>query len=210
MKQIYKTLSSSVLAGICISIAGLQYLRLCSMEMAWLGAILFSLGLVIVCKYGLKLYTGVSGFCTSKREWLELPLILAGNVVGCWLVSEGVKISLPETSDLALTVYNSRILKTPLQAIILGVGCGFLMTAAVSGLKIWVVKEKRTWIPLLFAVPGFIFCGFLHSIADSFYLLSLPYEMIDMTLVKIWGCVVLGNLIGCNLVRILTLDYWKL
>ena len=210
MKKLLKLLSSSTLAGICIGIAGLQYLRLCSMGIGWLGAILFSLGLVIVCSYGFSLFTGVSGYCTSKKEWRDLPGILLGNIFGCWLVSLGAKYSLPEISDLAISVYDSRILKTPLQALILGTGCGFLMTVAVKGLKWWVVDKDRTWIPLFLAVPGFIFCGFLHSIADSFYILCLPYTYLDLEILKIWGSVVIGNLIGCNLVRILTLDYWKI
>ena len=195
---------SSFLAGICIGISGLGYLKIGGL----VGAGLFCFGLITVCLFSLHLFTGVSGFTSGWREFTRLPLILFGNVLGCWGVAYVASISLPDISQAAQEVVISRLSRSPLQAMWLGVGCGWLMTVAVTALKPWVGNEKRTWIPLLFAVPMFILCGFLHSIADSFYFLSCGWEWIKINLgitLKIWWSVVLGNWIGCNLARILAI-----
>lgn len=200
----WRVLKSSFLAGICIGIAGLGYLRTGGI----IGAAIFSCGLVAVCLYGLQLYTGVSGFVSSVRDWTRLPLILLGNVLGCWGMAWLASVSLPDIPQAAQEVVIIRLSKTPLQATLLGVGCGWLMTVAVTALKPWVESEKRTWIPLLFAVPMFILCGFLHSIADAFYYLACGGEWLMENMrevMRVWWSVVLGNFLGCNLARLLSL-----
>lgn len=202
----WKTLRSSFLAGICIGISGLGFIQVGG---GLVGAAIFGCGLVAVCLYGLQLYTGVSGFTKDWIDFFRLPLILLGNVLGCWGVAWLASTSFPDIPQAAQEVVISRLSKTPFQATLLGIGCGWLMTVAVTALKPSVGAEKRTWIPLLFAVPMFILCGFLHSIADSFYFLTCGWEWLKENIgqvLRIWGSVVLGNWIGCNLARILKLS----
>ena len=86
---------------------------------------------------------------------------------------------------------------------LLGIGCGFIMTTAVK-----FAKDKDKYLPLLFGVPVFILCGFLHSIADAFYISVLPFEFLESNFNVIlynYIGIVIGNFIGCNLVKIIRL-----
>ena len=82
---------------------------------------------------------------------------------------------------------------------VLGIGCGLLMTTAVT------FAREKNFLPLLFAVPLFIVCGFTHCVADAFYYLATPlsfWKIHALEILGVYACIVLGNLIGCNLYRI--------
>ena len=82
MEKAVTVIKSSILAGICIGIAGFGFLALGGIA----GAVLFAFGLITVVCYKLKLYTGTAGFIV-KGEVGTLLLILIGNIVGCLLVA---------------------------------------------------------------------------------------------------------------------------
>ena len=69
--SVVQIIKSSILAGICIGIAGFGYLA----EKSIIGAVLFAFGLLTVVHYKLKLYTGTAGFIV-KGEVGTLFLIL--------------------------------------------------------------------------------------------------------------------------------------
>jgi formate/nitrite transporter FocA (FNT family) len=70
------------------------------------------------------------------------------------------------------------------------------MTTAVE------FARKGKMLTLLLGVPVFILCGFTHSIADAFYFLLSPAELLLQTEVLIvYLAEVLGNFVGCNLYR---------
>ena len=82
---------------------------------------------------------------------------------------------------------------------LLGIPCGFLMTTAVR-----FAREKH-YIPLLLAVPLFIVCGFTHCVADAVDYTCVPVAFLKahaLNVIGVYVCIVLGNLIGCNLYRI--------
>lgn len=188
---------SSLLAGICIGIAGFGYLA----EKSIIGAVTFSFGLLTVVHYGLKLYTGTAGFI-QKGQLGELFFILFGNLIGCLLVGLMVRCSPMPLQDVAQKILEGRLSMGPLKGGILAIGCGFIMTTAVTFAR----KEKN--LPLLFGVPLFILCGFPHCVADAFYYMCVPVEYIAanwLDVIIFYLAIVLGNFIGCNLYRIL----WK-
>ena len=78
----FKTLRSSFLAGICISLGGIAFMKVGGLE----GAILFTFGLLTVVHYALKLYTGTAGFIDLKnyKDWFYMIFVLFGNIVGCF------------------------------------------------------------------------------------------------------------------------------
>lgn len=199
MKNFYNIFASAILSGISISISGIAYLKLGGI----IGAILFAFGLLVVIHYGWKLYTGVSGFVQYKYDFLYLPFILIGNIIGCVLMALIMRYSQPELIEKAKEVFSIRMTLGTIQCLLMGIGCGFIMTAAVK------FGREKLFLPLLFGVPMFIVCGFLHSIADAFYIAMLPIEMLNNQLNEIlivYLMVVIGNFIGCNLVRIITLN----
>ena len=81
--------------------------------------------------------------------------------------------------------------------LILAVFCGFIMTTVVN------FGRKGQWLPLLFGIPLFIVCGFVHSIADAFYyLLGVEPAGFTAPVLMAYLASVVGNFIGCNAYRI--------
>ena len=188
-------LRSSVLAGIAIGIAGFGYLAIGGLA----GDALFSFGLLTVVGYRLKLYTGTAGFI-KKNELGQLLLILGGNIVGCLLVALLSRMSPLGLQESAQKILELRLSTGALRCGLLGIGCGFIMTTAVT------FAREKNYLPLLFGVPMFIICGFTHCVADAFYYLCVPLSFMKahaMEIIGVYVCIVLGNFIGCNLYRLI-------
>lgn len=196
--MILKLIRSSFLAGFCIGIAGFGYLA----EKSIIGAVLFAFGLLTVVHYGLKLYTGTAGFI-KRGEVGNLCLILLANIVGCLAVSLLVRCSPMPLQDTAQSILEGRLAIGPLRGGVLAIGCGFIMTTAVT------FARKGQNLPLLFGVPLFIMCGFPHCVADVFYYLCVPLNYLLNNISQIlvfYASIVLGNFIGCNLYRAISRD----
>ena len=196
-----KLFRSSIFAGIAIGTAGFGFLAAGAQPSAYgslAGAVLFCFGLLTVVGYKLKLYTGTAGFI-KKSEVGDLFLILLGNIVGCLLVSMFARVSPLTIQESAQKVLELRLGAGALQCGVLAIGCGFIMTTAVH------FARQGHFLPLIFGVPLFIVCGFPHCVADAFYFLCVPFAFIKAHLWAVLGlyaCIVLGNLVGCNLYRI--------
>lgn len=196
-----KTLRSAIFAGIYIGTAGFGFLASGIQSEVYgslVGAVLFSLGLMAVVGYKLKLYTGTAGFI-NKNEVGQLFLILLGNIIGCLCLGLLSRVSPMDIQSAAQKVLELRLKTGALRCGLLGIPCGLLMTTAVT------FARKGNMLPLLFAVPLFIVCGFTHCVADAFYYCAVPVAFLKAHALQILGvyvCIVLGNLIGCNLYRI--------
>lgn len=196
-----KLLRSSIFAGIAIGTAGFGFLASGVQTEAYgslVGAVLFSFGLLTVVGYKLKLYTGTAGFIL-KNEAGSLFLILLGNIIGCFLVSMLARITPLAVQEAAQNILELRLRTGALRCGLLGIGCGFIMTTAVQ------FARQKQYLPLLFGVPIFIVCGFTHCVADAFYYLCVPvafWKANALHILAVYACIVLGNLVGCNLYRI--------
>ena len=196
-----KILRSSIFAGIYIGVAGFGFLASGIQSEIYgplVGAVLFCLGLMAVVGYKLKLYTGTAGYI-NKNEVGDLFLILLGNIIGCFLVALFSRVSPMDIQAAAQNIVELRLRTGALRCGILGIGCGLLMTTAVT------FAREKNFLPLLFAVPLFIVCGFTHCVADAFYYLATPlafWKVHALEILGVYACIVLGNLIGCNLYRI--------
>lgn len=189
-----QTLRSSFLAGGCIGIAGFGYLA----EKSIIGAVLFAFGLLTVVHYGLRLYTGTAGFI-QKGEVGKLLLILFGNILGCFAVALMLRCSPMPLQETAQKILEGRLAVGAFKGGVLAIGCGFIMTTAVT------FARKGQNLPLLFGVPLFIMCGFPHCVADAFYYLCVPFSFIGNNWVDVlifYVSIVLGNFIGCNFYRL--------
>ena len=196
-----KLLRSSIFAGICIGTAGFGFLASGIQAETYgslVGAVLFSLGLLAVVGYKLKLYTGTAGFI-EKNQVGELFLILLGNIIGCLCLALLARVSPMDIQGAAQKILELRLRTGALRCGLLGIGCGFLMTTAVT------FARQEKYLPLLFGVPLFIVCGFTHCVADAFYYLCVPVAFMKahaLQILGVYACIVIGNLIGCNLYRI--------
>ena len=196
-----KLFRSSIFAGIAIGTAGFGFLASGIQSEVYgslVGAVLFSFGLLTVLGYKLKLYTGTAGYI-NRNEVGQLFLILLGNITGCLCVALLTRMSPMDIQGAAQNILELRLRTGALRCGLLGIGCGMMMTTAVR-----FAREKH-YLPLLLAVPLFIVCGFTHCIADAFYYCCVPFSFLKahaLEVLGVYGCIVLGNLIGCNLYRI--------
>jgi len=182
----------AILAGISISIGCVVNLRVGGVA----GAVLFAFGLTTVVYYGLKLYTGTAGFIRRTGDWTMLTMVLVGNIIGCLFTSWLIGYAQPDCIEPAAKILEGRLAKGPLACFLLAIGCGFIMTTAVE------FARKGKMLTLLLGVPVFILCGFTHSIADAFYFLLSPAELLLQTeVLVVYLAEVLGNFVGCNLYR---------
>lgn len=149
----------SFLAGVAIALGGYVYL---SCENKYVGAFLFSVGLLTVLYFGLNLYTGRIGYVFSQNrgQRLDTLISLPANVAGC--VATGL---LKAPVGTVRSIVAAKLAK-PLPCVFAdGILCGILIYICVD-----VFKKNKNPIAVLFCVPAFILCGFEHSIADAFYL----------------------------------------
>lgn len=86
----------------------------------------------------------------------------------------------------------------PLKGFVLAIGCGFIMTTAVT------FARQGKNLPLFFGVPLFIMCGFPHCVADAFYYCCASADYITSNIgaiIAFYLSIVAGNFVGCNLYR---------
>lgn len=193
-------LKSSLFAGVLIAIAGWGFLA-----NPVLGMFLFCVGLIAVVKYQTRLYTGTAGFLSSWRDLPSLLLILLGNIAGCLAVASVALVSPLPLGEAAINVISSRLAVGWWGTGLLAIGCGLLMSLAVDFAR--KNRDFSDWLPLLFAVPAFILCGFPHCVADAFYCCVYLFSASDipwLSLAAYYGAIVLGNFIGCNIYRLFT------
>jgi formate/nitrite transporter FocA (FNT family) len=197
IKEYFNTFVLAVCAGMCIGVGGTVYL-MCTSKL--LGAVLFSVGLLTILVFGLKLFTGMTGYLFGERSKLKylitLILVWSGNFTGTFLVGLAVR-----NTRIALTIIPTAqvLVATKLEdswysLMILGVFCGLLMYIGVDSFKKLQdnYSTLRTLMPII-CVATFIIAGFEHCIADMFYcaVAGLSLKSVIMILV-----VTVGNILG--------------
>lgn len=179
----------AILAGIYISIGAIVYLKVGGI----VGACLFAVGLMSVLYTGAHLFTGKARLLAYKHITpLELAKIWCGNAIGTMLIAGlvastplGAAISAPAAAIIAIRMSNSFITN-----IIMGIGCGILMTTAIEG-----TQTTENWLFAIIPVAAFIMIGFNHCVADMFYMgLVGAIKAIPALLAT-----TIGNVIGCCL-----------
>lgn len=187
------TLKSSIMSGIAIGTAGIGFLATRDI----VGSVLFAFALITVVSYKLKLYTGTAGFI-KRNEVPYLLYVLAGNLMGCFIMAMLTRCSPLELQASAQNLLEGRLAIGPLRGGLLAIGCGFIMTTAVT------FARKGNNLPLLFGVPLFITCGFPHCAADAFFYMTAPFSFWGEHLGEIlvfYVSIVIGNFVGCNAYR---------
>jgi formate/nitrite transporter FocA (FNT family) len=188
-----QTLKSAFLSGVAVGIAGFGFLA----SRDFIGSVLFAFALLTVVNYKLKLYTGTAGFI-KKNEVLYLIWVLCGNLLGCFMMSLLARCSPMNLQESAQAILESRLSIGPIKGGLLAIGCGFIMTTAVT------FARKGNNLPLLIGVPLFINCGFPHCAADGFFYMTAPFDFWCNHLTEIllfYVCIVIGNFVGCNFYR---------
>ena len=88
----------AIAAGLMIGIAGAVYLAVGPP----LGAILFSLGLILICTRGYNLYTGKIGYIKKPKEIADMLIYICGNAIGTFLVAATQNVNTTEILCICL------------------------------------------------------------------------------------------------------------
>ena len=181
--------SRSVLAGIMIGLAGVVNL---SVDNKFVGALLFSFGLITILAQSLNLYTGKVGTINLSCEWFMLPVIIFGNFIGTNIIAWGMSLTrFGETlNQSAYVIVQNKLADNWFSILLLSIGCGIMMYLAV---KRW-TENTSTWLIVILPVMIFILSGFEHSIANMFYFAMANEYSIKAFLYV--GLMLIGNAIG--------------
>lgn len=179
----FRTITGMILAGAAISLGAYMSIQFPGP----IGAILFSIGLMSVCTFGFPLYTGRIKDTDNGWHLLALTIILAGNIVGCLLMSLWASYN-PDIIPMCDLIIEQRTDWGFMECMARGAGCGYIMTLAV------ITWRKNPW-PLLIGIPAFVLCGFTHSVADAFYY-SVGWKNLSQPAMLAYLGTVIGNFIG--------------
>ena len=185
-----KKILNGISAGLMVSIGCSVFL---ACEEKVVGSILFTVALLVICFRGYSLYTGKIGFMPfshKKEDFSVLLLGLLGNAIGMIVFGVLISIALPNLKEKAFILCTKKLdTQEWYQTIIRGLFCGVLMFIAV-----YVYRENKSIVAIIFAIPTFILCGFEHSVADIGYFASA--NMFSLEIVGFILLVVIGNTIG--------------
>lgn len=171
-------IKQSILSGILVGI-GIVVNTLTSNQ--YIGAMLFSIALLVIIECELKLYTGKIGYF-NIASIKDLVIMLIGNLIG---VIIPILISLNKDGAYEQFLYISEIKFSNgyLELFLYGLMCGILMFVAVHC--------KKTIITV-FCIMTFILSGYEHCVAD------FPYLCINFNIEHLlkFLCIVVGNSFG--------------
>lgn len=171
-------IKQSILSGILVGLGVTLQIQTAN---SYIGAMLFSIALLVIIECNLKLYTGKIGFF-KMSESKNLLIIFLGNLIGvfipiyCALLRDGFY-------DKILKISSAKFSNGYIELFLYGAMCGVLMFIAVYCKK-----------PLItvFCIMTFILSGYEHCIAD------FPYLLLNFNIEHLlkFLCIVLGNSIG--------------
>ena len=181
----------AIAAGILISIGGCVFLA-CYNDVKWVGAILFAVALLCICRKGYSLFTGKVGYLVNDHSadyWHVVGTSLLGNAIACCGVGLTIAYAMPHLNATAAAICAAKLEQTLLSTVVRAILCGVLMYMAVS-----IYKEKNSIAGICFCVPAFILAGFEHSIANMFYFGAA--NMLNVQSILYLCVVIVGNAAG--------------
>lgn len=204
---------SGIIAGVFIGVGGLAYIIASSFGYKELGALSFSIGLLLVCLLGAKLYTGQIGFVIQNRYKLiaiDLLIILIGNLIGAtifgslmFLVFQNNESVMNCAQEVVQTRLNLIELDTFYQPLITSFFCGMFVFLAVYFFKILDNYFAKICL-LVFLVFLFVYLGFEHCIANMFY---FTFNLTNFNALNVFLNLLItisGNSIGAIITYLLT------
>ena len=182
----------SIMAGACISIGCIANI---SCDNRYVGAVLFSFGLLAVCTFGYDLFTGKVCYLDN---WADLALILLGNLLGSALTAIVFYGCVSNKYQEKITTICEIKLNEPiLSTFLLGVLCNIMIYFAVEGFK------HKQILLLIGGVSIFVLCGFEHCVANAFYVAyySLLIHVSPVKVIMFFICNIFGNIFGGRMMK---------
>ncbi len=201
----------SFCSGLMIGIGGTAFLLALDFSATWgklIGSVLFSLGILCIVMFEMKLFTGLISDIPEmgvKNLW-KLPICFLGNMLGVLFAALIVAYSPVATKVVAQAgnVIGEKLTAElwPIKALCSSILCGFLITLSIGAVNYAPRKNLSTTVGVMFPIIVFAFCGFDHSVANTLYifLLQFPPNAVPYLLM----CVI-GNILGGVILPILSL-----
>ncbi len=198
-------------SGVMIGIGGTASLLAINLYGTWgklIGACLFSLGILCIVMFEMKLFTGMISQIPemAPKSYWQLPVCFLFNMIGVVLTA-----LLVTYSPLAETVVpvGRNVIAAKLDADLWGIKafcssilCGFLITLSVGSVKYAPRKGLSTTVGVMFPIVVFAFCGFDHSVANTLYIFFLGFS--PKAIVYLLACIA-GNIVGGVILPILSI-----
>ena len=204
MQNYGRLLISSILAGFSIGLGGTVFLRVKDLFPGGnvVGAMLFAIGLFVVCTRGYSLFTGKACYIfDNKPSYLvDLLVIWIGNFIGC--IALGLVENMTVICGLkgidagAAGLVATKLASSYTSLFFLGCLCNIFIYIGVNGYA-KNPHELGKYLAILFGVTCFIVAGTEHSVADMYYfcvsrvVYAKPLETLGALLV-----ISLGNICG--------------
>lgn len=192
----------SVCSGIMIGIGGTAFLLARSLYGEWgrlIGAIFFSLGILAIVTFGMKLFTGLISDMPEMgvKNWWKLPVCFLGNALGV-ILAAFLADQLPLADSIAQearTMMQAKMNASNwgLSALCSSAFCGFLITLSIGSGNYAPRKKLSVTVGVAFPIIVFAFCGFDHSVANTFYCFFLGFSKKSVAYILVCA---LGNILG--------------
>ena len=191
----------SILAGISVALGAVIYL-LCSNKIV--GALFFSVGILLVMEFKLLLYTG---YVPTQREsqsfkdyLINSSFVFIGNLIGGALTA--ALLSLTRLKDqlyqATTAVCEVKLNDSLLSIFILAIFCGIIIAGIVKATNL---KHKVLYVAMMIAT--FILCGYEHVVANSFYF-SFSLKLFTFEGLLLMLVCLAGNFVGgllCSFIK---------
>ncbi len=187
-KLIALTALKSISAGFLIGLGGILFL---SCDNKYIGAFMFSIGLMTILFFGLDLYTGK--VCSYHQDFRLLPVILLGNYIGACITAILAEFHVG-LHEKAAALAAAKLEKDYVNIFVDGIICGICIAIAVKGyVTIMPISNFGAILIVIMGVMAFILSGAEHVVADMFYL-CFSYDIQKNLLFLLVTCI--GNTIG--------------
>ena len=188
-------ISKSLSAGAFISLGVFTYLTtLQKTSNIFLASITFYLGLSLVFSFKASLFTGqvlTKAELPLQEYIVTLSKTWIGNLIGSVITTILlVQVLHPSVEQ----IINTKLSLNPIQLIVGGIACNFLVCCAVANYKMY-----QNHLISGFFITVFVICGFLHCIADMTYFTLAICSGMNLDSIKViiyMILVTLGNIIG--------------
>lgn len=183
----------SLLAGILIGIGACVYTK-CSNQ--YLGAFLFSFGLLGVLNFEALLFTGKIGYFNFKDSNLKEEIFKYIEML-CYNMAAILIVGLL-TFNFESEIFINKLAHSLIQTFISSIFCGVMMYLAVD---LW--KKNKSPLYVIMAIMIFILAGFDHCIANMYYFAINPIPAFTLRTLFFFIINIIGNSIGSLSIRYL-------
>lgn len=201
----------SFCSGVMIGVGGTAFLFALNLFGDWgrlIGSVLFSLGILAIVMFDMKLFTGLISDMPEMgaKNWWKLPVCFIGNMVGVIFAAVLVYYSpladmvVPQAQEMMSVKLDAEL--WGLKALASSILCGFLITLSIGAVNYAPRKKLSTTVGVMFPIIVFAFCGFDHSVANTLYIYFLGFS--GKAVLYLLVCVV-GNVLGGVILPILSL-----